>query len=109
MTDLRVAEAITSTDTLTATLRWTASADAVPATLRYSHTLITEANWAIASLLTDTLPGSTDTFTATVPYGGGTVYFALKWQNAEGNWAGLSNNAFWPYWDVFLPLVTKGR
>jgi hypothetical protein len=78
VTDLRVTEAITSIGTLTATLHWTAPADAVTTTLRYSGTLITEANWSSALLLTDTLPGAADTFTATVPYSGGTVYFALR-------------------------------
>jgi trehalose-6-phosphate synthase len=76
--------------------------------LRYSGTLITEANWTGAPLLTDTLSGSAETYTATVSYSGSTVYFALKSQNAEGDWSDLSNNALWPHWDVFLPLVTKG-
>jgi hypothetical protein len=42
-----------------------------------------------------------------VPYGGGTLYFALKSQNAEGAYSILSNNAFWPHWDVYLPLIRK--
>jgi len=108
VTDLRVTHAITASGTLTATLRWTAPADALTTMLRYGDTLITEANWASASLLTDTLPGSAETYTATVPYDSGTVYFALKYQNGEGFWSALSNNTFWPHWDVFLPLVTKG-
>lgn len=109
VTDLRVTQAITSTDTLTVTLGWSTPADAVTATLRYSGTLITEVNWASAWLLVETLPGSTEAYTATLPYGGGTVYFALKWQNAEGDWSNLSNNAFWPSWDIYLPLVERGR
>jgi len=108
VTDLRVTAAITSTGTLTATLHWTAPADAVTTTLRYSDTFISEANWITALLLTDTLPGAAETFTATVPYSGGTIYFALKSQNAEGDGSDLSNNAFWPHVDVYLPLVTKG-
>jgi hypothetical protein len=107
VTDLRVTHAITASGTLTATLRWAAPADAVTTTLRYSGTLITEANWAGAPLLTDTLPGSVETYTATVPYDDSTVYFALKSQNAEGGWSDLSNNAFWPYWNVYLPLVLR--
>jgi hypothetical protein len=108
VTDLRVTEAITSTGTLTATLHWTAPADAVTTTLRYSDTFISEANWITALLLTDTLSGAADTFTATVPYSGGTVYFALKYQNAEGDWSDLSNNAFWPHFDIYLPTILKG-
>ena len=53
------------------------------------------------------LPGSAEAFTATVSYVGGIVYLALKSQNADGAWSPLSNNAFWPHWDVFLPLVTR--
>jgi len=104
--DLRVTQATDDGSTLTATLRWSAPADAATVTLRYSETVITEANWTDASLLTDTLPGDAETYTATVPYGDSTVYFALKSQN-EGGWSGLSNNAFWPHWDVFLPLVLR--
>ena len=107
VTDLRVTQAITATGTLTATLRWTAPTNAVTYTLRYSGTLISEANWAGATLLTDTLPGSTETYTATVPYASGIVYFALKSQNAEGDWSSLSNNAFWPHFDVYLPLILR--
>jgi hypothetical protein len=107
VTDLRVTHAITASGTLTATLHWTAPTDAVTTTLRYSGTLITEANWADAPLLTSTLLGSAETYTATVPHGGGTLYFALKSQNAEGDGSDLSNNAFWPHWDIFLPLVLR--
>jgi hypothetical protein len=107
VTDLRVTQAITTSSTLTATLHWTAPADAVTTTLRYNDTSITEANWASASLLTDTLSGSAETYTAMVPYDGSTVYFALRSQNAGGDWSVLSNNAFWPHLDVWLPLILK--
>ena len=107
VTNLRVTNAITASGTLTATLGWTPPTDAVTYTLRYSSSLIAEANWASATLLTSTLPGSANTFTAAVPYGGGTLYFALKSQNAEGAYSILSNNAFWPHWDVYLPLIRK--
>jgi len=107
VTDLRVPQAVTATGVLTATLVWTAPPDAVTTTLRYADAFITGANWAGASLISDTLPGATDTFTAVVPYSGGMVYFALKTQNSEGDPSALSNNAFWPSLDVFLPLVMK--
>ena len=77
-----------------------------PTTLRYSSTPITEANWAGAALLTNTLPGNASAYTATVPYTGGTVYLALKSQNA-GGWSAPSNNAFWPRYAVYLPLVRR--
>jgi hypothetical protein len=107
VTDLRVTRAITTTGTLTATLRWTAPANAVTTTLRCSDTLITEANWTSALLLTSTLSGTTQSYTATAAYTGGMAYFALKSQNTEGAWSALSNNAFWPRRDVYLPLVTR--
>ena len=105
--DLRVTNAITATGTLTATLAWTPPSSAVTTTLRYSDTLITEANWASALTVTDTLTG-TAIYTATItPHNGGTIYFALKTQDGTGAYSVLSNNAFWPRWDVHLPLVTK--
>jgi hypothetical protein len=107
VTDLRVTNAVTTTGVLTPTLRWTAPANAVLTTLRYSHTLITEASWASARLLTDTLSGAANIYTGTVSYSGGTVYLALKSQNAEGAWSALSNNAFWPRRDIWLPVVMK--
>ncbi|MDY7042386.1 MAG: hypothetical protein SVX38_16140, partial [Chloroflexota bacterium] len=107
VTNLRVTTAISGTGTLTATLRWTAPTDAVTTTLRYSGTLITQANWDASSLITNTLSGGVEAFTATVPYGGDTVYFAHRAQNAAGDWSDVSNNAFWPHRDVYLPLVTK--
>ncbi len=104
--DLRVSSAITSATTLTATLRWTPPPDALTVTLRYSGSLISADNWSAAPLLTDTLSGSAAAYTATLPYSGGTVYFALKSFNAGGASA-LSNNAFRPARCVFLPLVLK--
>ncbi len=106
VTDLRVTRAVTASGTLTATLRWTAPTNAVTISLRYSTTLIAQANWDSASVLTSTLPGSATAFTATIPYSGGTAYFALKSQN-DGGWSALSNNAFWPHRDVYLPLVLR--
>jgi hypothetical protein len=108
VTDLRVTQAVTGTGTLAATLVWTAPPDAVTTTLRYSGGFITEADWASAPLITDTLPGGAETFTALVPYAGGTLYFAHKSQNTEGEFSNVSNNAVWPSRDTYLPLVMKG-
>jgi hypothetical protein len=106
VTDLQVARAVTGTGMLTATLRWSPAAGATTVTLRYSGALITENNWDRALALS-VLPGNTDTFTATVPHNDKTVYFALKSQNAEGDWSTLSNNAFWPHFHVCLPLLVR--
>jgi hypothetical protein len=104
VTDLRVTNAVTSTGVLTAVLVWSAPADAITATLRYSGTLVAESGWDSATLLADTLPGDTEVYTAVVPYVGETVYFALRTWGTGGQ-SDLSNNAFWPSIDVCLPLV----
>jgi hypothetical protein len=106
VTDLRVTRAITASNVLTATLRWTAPENALTTTLRYSGTLITAANWNNATLLTSNLSGATNIFTATIPYDGGMIYFALKTQSGTG-WSPLSNNAFWPQQMVYLPIILK--
>jgi hypothetical protein len=103
--DLRVTSAITTTGVLTATLRWTAPANAVTTTLRYSRTLITEANWNSASLF-DSVSGVVNVYTGAVPYTGNPVYFALKSQNSAGDSA-LSNAAFWPHLATYLPLILR--
>jgi hypothetical protein len=58
-------------------------------------------------VLTTTLPGSTVSYTTTVPYAAGMTYFALKTQNNAAEWSDLSNNAFWPHLDIYLPLIRK--
>lgn len=108
VTDLRVHRAITDSTTLTATLTWTPPTGAITAALRTTTTRITAENWAGAVLLTDTLPGGSGIFTATVPYQPGDwVYFAHRWQDAAGAWSDLSNNAFWPARTALLPLVLR--
>jgi hypothetical protein len=107
VTGLQVTQAITSTGILTATLGWTPPTSAVTTTLRYSTARIAEANWASATLLTGALPGGQSIYTASLPYAGGTVYFALKTQNAAGESTAISNNASWPRRDVCLPVVMR--
>lgn len=102
----RVSHAITDSTTLTATLIWASPAEAVTATLRYSSAFITEGNWAAAALLSDTLPGGTETFTAVVPYGGAAVYFGHRSQDVLGQWSAPAN-AFWPASHIYLPLVSR--
>ncbi len=103
VTDLRVITAITDTSTLTATLRWTPLTSAVTTTLRYFNSPITDLNWKSAiTLTTDVISNS---YTAVVPYSNSVTYFALESQAATGDWSGLSNNAFWPHYRVFLPVI----
>jgi hypothetical protein len=42
-----------------------------------------------------------------VPYSGGIIYFALAYWNNCGEESFVSNNAFWPRSDVYLPLVMR--
>jgi hypothetical protein len=105
--DLRVTSALVATSTLTATLGWTPPANAITTTLRYSAAPINDANWPAAPLLTATLPATMNSYVAAVPYAGGTVYFALRTQDATGAFSSLSNTAFWPSWTTHLPLVRK--
>ena len=109
VTDLRVAHATSAGGVVTATLEWSAPAHAVTVTLRYAESLITEGNWVAASPIIDALPASAETFVTTVSYDGDTLYFALKSRPASGDWSILSNNAFWPIWDAFLPLAISVR
>lgn len=107
VTNLRITSAVTSTTTLTATLAWTPPGGDITTSLRYATGAINGANWGSATVLNDALPGSASGYVAVVPLPGGTVYFALTTQNDSGT-SGVSNNAFWPHRDVFLPLVLKG-
>lgn len=104
--DLRVRRALTDATTLTATLTWSPPDGALTTTLRYTRGRITEENWATATLLTDALTGAGGRYTATVPYAGGVVHFALKTAN-EGGRSPLSNNGFWPALRLCLPVILK--
>jgi len=105
VSDLRLTDAITSSGTLTATLEWTVPTTAVTSTIRTSTSPITAANWDAATPFATDLADNIVTFTGTVAYGGGTRYFAHKSQSVTGDWSPLSNNAFWPSEDIFLPTI----
>ncbi len=103
--NLRVIQAITDTNTLTATLIWNVSPNAVTSTLRTSTSFIDDTNWLSATLLTDSLPGSTSIYTATIPYSSGTIYFGLKSHYTCGSDSSLLQ-IFWPHLDSYLPIIT---
>ena len=107
VSDLHISAALASQDTLTATLHWTAPAGAEWITIRYQDSPIDEGNWAGSALIIDDLPGGTETYTTALNYTGGTLYLALKWQDANGAWSPPSNNAFWPRREIYLPLIGK--
>ena len=109
VTDLHITNVVTGTEVITITLGWTAPTDALTTTLRYGTVLITEPGWESAAPLASDLPSGTETYTATLPYESGALYFALKSQNASGEWSALSNNAiwFWPSFKVWMPILYK--
>jgi hypothetical protein len=103
---LQVTHAITSAGLLTATLAWDPPAGVVTYTLRTALHRIDEASWTQATVVTDSLPGSAGSFTAVVAHHNAPVYFALK-SFACGVESPVSGNAFWPRWDVFLPVLLR--
>ncbi|MBN2002700.1 MAG: hypothetical protein JXA21_05030 [Anaerolineae bacterium] len=106
VTDLRVAQALHAGNSLTATLRWTPPSGADTTVIHWAAVPITEENWPAATLLIESLAGDAGEYQAVVPYTGGTRYFALKTTGAGGE-SPLSNVAFWPSRQVYLPLVLR--
>jgi len=102
--DLRVTQATLAGSDLTITLRWTPPPGVVTTTVRYADQPITAANWDAA--LDFATGGVLDTATNSIPYSSGTRYFAVKTHN-EGGWSALSNLAFWPGYNVYVPLVLR--
>ena len=105
--DLRVAQAITTTGSLTISLVWNPPTDANTQMIRYATTPITPTNWESAEILVGDLTGGASSFSASIPYFDGTLYFAHKSYNPTGGWSQLSNNAYWPHHGVYLPLVLR--
>jgi subtilisin family serine protease len=107
VSDLRIADPVDGNGYLIATLHWSAPAASNSFEIRYGRTPISLANWSTSDIVIGSLPGSINQYVATVPFGGDTIYFALRSRSASGTWSGLSNNAFWPLWNHFLPLVRR--
>ncbi len=107
ITDLHITSAAVSQDGVTVSLAWTPPAEAVSIALRQYNSLIDTSNWESSVLIDSAIPGSQTTYTTVVSYTGQTVYFALRWQNEEGEWSPVSNPAFWPGFAVHLPLARR--
>lgn len=105
--DLRLTQAGAGGGTATLTFAWTPASSAAAQELRYSTAPITAGNWSQASVLAGPLAGNAGSYAASVPYAGGTLYFALKGQSAQGDWSELSNLVIWPSLDVRLPVIRK--
>ncbi len=109
--NLQVTDVITGNGVLTTTLNWNAPTNAVTYTLYISDALITESNFGNA--ISVTVPftaanaGMPESFTTPVAYAGAPLYFAIRSQNQFGDWSFVSNNAFWPHWNIYLPVILK--
>jgi len=106
--DLHITQAVTDTTTLTATLSWSTPCAADLVALRTAATPIDDVNWEAAVVLSDSVSGTTTTYTAVVPFSGDTVYFALKPDYTGGSPGTASYNAFWPSLTLILPLIFRG-
>jgi hypothetical protein len=107
VTDLQITQDIKASGTVTITLAWTPPGGAELQAIRYATAPITDANWASATPLNDALCTCTMTYTVTLPYTSGTLYFAHKSYNAAGGWSKVSNNVFWPHFDIYLPSLYR--
>jgi hypothetical protein len=105
--NLRIRQASASGGTLQLTLDWTPPSSAALTAIHYASAPLTAASWDSAAVLSASMPGSQATFTGSLPYTGGTVYFALKAQNVKGEWSDLSNPVWYPSFDTHLPLMRK--
>ncbi|MBL8096006.1 MAG: DUF4091 domain-containing protein [Anaerolineales bacterium] len=105
--DLRLIDGSVSAGTLSATLRWTPTGVGQSQEIRYATTPITAANWATAIVVGGTLPGGQSQLALSVPYPGGTLFFAHKTVSSQGAWSEPSNWVLWPALEVHLPLVRK--
>jgi hypothetical protein len=105
--DLRVTQVLTSTQVITITLNWSPPFAAQTQTIRYAHDPITASNWDNATLLTDDLTGEASSYTFTIPNTHGSHYFAQKSYNMVGGWSALSNIAYWPSFEIYLPIILQ--
>jgi len=109
-------------DQITVTLKWSApgqpgnAGTALVYHLRYDETPITAETWELALPVTvpfsPSLPGTLESLAVTgLPWPEDTLHyvlrFALRTTDGEGNWSYLSNVAFYPGVNVYLPLLLR--
>jgi hypothetical protein len=105
--DLRIRQASLDAGQLTVSLEWTPPSQASLINLRDSNAPVADSNWDSAGPMSGDLPGGTGTFTATIPYSSGSLFFALRYQDTGGEWSPVSNNAFWPQKRLYLPHLLR--
>ncbi len=107
VTDLRISGATESPGSLEAELSWSEPPGAAAVDLRYAPSPINASNWSGAQKVPGMVSAGMGSYTATVPFTGDPVFFALKLQNSEGEWSAVSNNAFWPARLLYMPLLKR--
>ncbi|MAT40819.1 MAG: hypothetical protein CL609_00645 [Anaerolineaceae bacterium] len=103
--DLQLENELLSGGELQFSLTWTESSGTAYTEIRWSTQVITTTNWDTAQMLVSGLPAGTNSYSSSLPYSEGTLYFALKAKNSENLWSGLSNVIFWPSLESYLPVI----
>lgn len=103
--NLRLRNAELSDGNLHFQLTWTESSRSISTEIRWSTQPIQSGTWQAAQLLVSNLPAGSEQYTAAIPYSESTLYIALRAKNIEDEWSELSNLAFWPSEDTFLPVI----
>lgn len=107
VSDLRITSHQINPGTLTVTLNWSALPGATAFIVKGAIEPITAANWDSHNQIGPELPGTASGASVTIDSVNGVGYFAIKYRNAGGVLSEISNPAFWPRLEVFLPLVRR--
>jgi hypothetical protein len=116
VTNLWVSKAVTTTNSVTVTLIWTAPGQVGQPSavdhyeLRYDDQAITQGSWDQATVVDASIaagqPGEAQSITVNLPWSGsGYLYFALRVFDVDSQGSAVSNPAFWPFASTFIPLV----
>jgi hypothetical protein len=116
VTNLRASEGVTTTDSMTVTLIWTApgrigqSSTVDHYELRYDDEVITQQSWDQAAVVDASIAagqaGEVQRVTVNLPWSGsGHLYFALRVFDVDSRASEVSNPAFWPAESTFLPVI----
>ncbi len=107
VSDLRITSHQINPGTLTVTLNWSALPGATAFIVKGAIEPITAANWDSHNQIGPELPGTASSASVSIDSVNGVGYFAIKYRNAEGMLSEISNPAFWPRLEVFVPLVRR--
>ncbi len=103
--NLRLRNAELSGETLLFQLTWTESSRSISTEIRWNTQPINAGNWESSPILVSSLPVGSEQYAGNLPYTSGTLYIALRAKNIEDEWSDLSNLAFWPSLELYLPAI----